>query len=115
MVQTIDEAIGHRQAHTEHNEAETDEEKSRIDNLVKAVTAADNEIQRLEFWSDIRDAVHKGESQGAMREDDSRWAHGWEGAERHGRGMLSTGDTTVDVRSVSEQRKDEEAPAEKTA
>ncbi|KAI5814804.1 hypothetical protein BZA77DRAFT_388866 [Pyronema omphalodes] len=43
----------------------------KTENLKKATAAADAEVKRLEFWSDIKDIVRKGESAGAVGE-------GWE-------------------------------------
>ncbi|KAB8576216.1 hypothetical protein FH972_025744 [Carpinus fangiana] len=85
MMSNIDAADGHRKEHEDMDEPEGDEERQRIDNLLKAVEAADRQIQRLEYWSDIQDAVNKGESQGAVGSGDG-WMSGWEGLDNSGPG-----------------------------
>ncbi|KUJ11989.1 uncharacterized protein LY89DRAFT_624284 [Mollisia scopiformis] len=50
--------------------------KRRYDNLEAAVQHADEEVKRLEFWSDVKDMAEKGETKGAVDESqgwDSRW------------------------------------------
>ncbi|KAK5070541.1 hypothetical protein LTS08_004463 [Lithohypha guttulata] len=42
----------HREQHDAEDRPEGDEEKRRIDNLLKAAEAANQEIQGLEYWSD---------------------------------------------------------------
>jgi hypothetical protein len=48
-------------------------EKRRLDNLEAAVKHADEEVKRLEFWSDVKDMAEKGETKGAVDE-----AQGWD-------------------------------------
>lgn len=50
--------------------------KQRLENLEEAVKHADDEVKKLEFWSDVKDMTAKGEVKGAMDEShgwDSRW------------------------------------------
>lgn len=71
--QAIDAASAHREEHGRQKKAEDEEEKRKIDNLERARQAADQELQDLEYWSDIKDSVRKGESSGAASS-----AHGWD-------------------------------------
>lgn len=52
-------------------------EKRRIDNLEAALKAADEEVKRLEFWSDIKNVAEQGETKGAVDEsqgsDQTKW------------------------------------------
>ncbi|KAK6387222.1 hypothetical protein LTS17_000488 [Exophiala oligosperma] len=52
LKKTTDHARRHRQKHEDEKRPESDEESRRIDNLVKAVDAANAQIGGLEFWSD---------------------------------------------------------------
>ncbi|KAI9715541.1 MAG: hypothetical protein M1828_000793 [Chrysothrix sp. TS-e1954] len=83
MVRKIDAASDHRNEHQRRQEPEHKDEKGSIDNLQRAIEAADKEIQRLEFWSDIKDAVSKGESVGAAAVGKG-WGHGWQGVDQSG-------------------------------
>lgn len=83
MTQKIDGASQHRKEHEKHHEAESEEEKRKIDNLVKGAQAADAEVRKLEYWSDIRDMVRDGEVIGATDEAQG-WDHGWQGIDQSG-------------------------------
>jgi len=83
MTQKIDAASDHRADHKRRHEVEEVLEKERLDNLIRAAKAADAEVRKLEYWSDIRDMVNKGESFGATEEAHG-WEHGWEGVDRSG-------------------------------
>lgn len=83
MMRKIDDAERHRQDHLARDEEESESERQRIDNLLQAVEAADHQIQHLEFWSDIRDAVNRGESHGAV-DKGAGWQKDWEGLDSSG-------------------------------
>merc|ERR1712225_219699 len=42
--------------------------KRRLENLEAAVKHADEEVKKLEFWSDVKDMAEKGETKGAVDE-----------------------------------------------
>lgn len=69
-------------ASEENDVAETDHidpaKKRRLENLEAAVKHADEEVQRLEFWSDVKDMAEKGETVGAVDENKG-WDQGWSG------------------------------------
>ncbi|KAH7356613.1 hypothetical protein BKA65DRAFT_392954 [Rhexocercosporidium sp. MPI-PUGE-AT-0058] len=66
---------------TEENEkSEKDEvdptKQRRLENLEAAVKHADEEVKKLEFWSDVKDMAEKGETKGAVDESQG-WDQGW--------------------------------------
>ncbi|KAG4417715.1 hypothetical protein IFR04_009154 [Cadophora malorum] len=52
--------------------------KRRLENLEAAVKHADEEVKKLEFWSDVKDMAEKGETKGAVDESQG-WDQGWSG------------------------------------
>ncbi|KAF2840146.1 hypothetical protein M501DRAFT_1015223 [Patellaria atrata CBS 101060] len=83
----FDAATRHRKKHEEREEEEDAIERKRIDNLLRAVEAADDEAKKLEYWSDIRGMVRKGEVAGAADEDHG-WHHGWQGVDNSAPGAI---------------------------
>lgn len=55
-------------------EEQKSEPQRKIESLAAAVKHAEEEVRRLEFWSDVRDMADKGETHGAVDE-----AQGWDG------------------------------------
>ncbi|KAK4981359.1 hypothetical protein LTR66_010055 [Elasticomyces elasticus] len=84
LMHRFDAASRHRHEHTQSERAESDEEKRRIDNLLRAVRVADEEVKRLEYWSDIRSMARHGEILGATDESRGWSAHGWQGLDSSG-------------------------------
>ncbi|KAK6076125.1 meiotically up-regulated 65 protein [Seiridium cupressi] len=66
---------------------ETEEEKSKLENKAKnlavAIKHADEEVRRLEYWSDVKDMAEGGEAAGAVA-DDKGWEERWGGIDRSG-------------------------------
>ena len=58
----FDAVSSHRYQHLEQGEPEGDEEERQIDYLLKAIRAADEQVQELEFWSDVKAMAGEGES-----------------------------------------------------
>lgn len=68
--------------------------KARIErkreNLAAAITHADEELRKLEYWSDIKGMAEKGESGGAVNPGKG-WAADWEGLDQSGpKGALTS-------------------------
>lgn len=84
LMEEVHAASAHREEHTAQAKPESDREKSRIDNLLKAVDAADREVRRLEYWSDIRRMVRKGETEGPTDNSSSWPSKDWQGLEASG-------------------------------
>ncbi|KAI0881715.1 uncharacterized protein GGS22DRAFT_171677 [Annulohypoxylon maeteangense] len=53
------------------------------ENLVAAIKHADEELRRLEYWSDIKDMAESGESRGAV-DCGKGWDRTWEGLDNSG-------------------------------
>lgn len=54
-----------------------DRSKKRVGNLEAALVHADEEVQRLEYWSDVKNMAERGHTKGAVDESqgwDSQWA-----------------------------------------
>ncbi|TVY56787.1 Meiotically up-regulated gene 65 protein [Lachnellula cervina] len=63
----------------EQNKLHVDDEykKNRLENLGAALKHADEEVRKLEFWSDVKAMAEKGHTKGAVDKSqgwDSRWA-----------------------------------------
>ncbi|OBT79354.1 hypothetical protein VF21_01916 [Pseudogymnoascus sp. 05NY08] len=58
--------------------AEDDKRKERLNHLLKAVEAADGEVKRLEYWSDIKGVTEEGMAKGAVDEEQG-WDPAWTG------------------------------------
>lgn len=78
-------ASAHREAHQDRDQPESSAESRKIDNLLNALHAADEECRQLEYWSDIRHVTRRGDSLGAVDESHG-WGHGWEGLDDSGPG-----------------------------
>ena len=83
MIRKIDAASDHREEHKRKQEPEGQGEKQKIDDLLKAVKAADKQIQQLEYWSDIKATVQAGTSISAAAEK-SGWSEAWQGVDKSG-------------------------------
>ncbi|ATZ49254.1 hypothetical protein BCIN_04g04240 [Botrytis cinerea B05.10] len=58
-------------------------QRQRAKNLEAALKAADEEVKRLEYWSDVRRMAEKGETIGAV-DDEKGWDGNWEGLDGSG-------------------------------
>lgn len=82
-MKTFDAAKDHREEHKERGEPENEAEEHRINNLLKAVEAADAECKKLEYWSDIRKLAQNGDAANAT-DPASGWDSRWEGLDGSG-------------------------------
>ncbi|KAK5661282.1 hypothetical protein OQA88_11176 [Cercophora sp. LCS_1] len=57
--------------------------RKKVDNLAAAVKHADEEVRRLEYWSDVKGVVGEAESKGAVDKGQG-WDEGWQGLDRSG-------------------------------
>lgn len=68
----------------ENSEKEVDPSKrKRLENLEAAVKHADEEVRKLEFWSDVKDMAERGETVGAMDKSQG-WDTSWAGLDASG-------------------------------
>lgn len=88
LMERFEEASHHRDEHVERGETEDDTEKRLIDNLLKALEAADDQVKKLEYWSDIRDIARESDTLSAVGSAHG-WGHEWQGV--HGSGPGSPG------------------------
>lgn len=84
-MEKCDAASRHRDEHLKHGKDEGPLEKRRIDNLMRAIKAADDQVKKLEYWSDQRMLVHEGHA-GTAPDDDEGWTHEWQGLDNSGPG-----------------------------
>ena len=83
LMRTFDAAKGHREEHKEKGEPENEAEQAMINNLLKAIEAADSECKKLEYWSDIRRLAVEGVA-GQATDASYGWDHAWEGLDNSG-------------------------------
>jgi hypothetical protein len=75
------------EAQREHVEGKKDPDPAkvrRLDNLEAVVKHADEEVKRLEFWSDVKDIAESGVTKGALDEDQGWDDSKWTGLDRSG-------------------------------
>lgn len=102
MLERITSASDHRDEHQRRDEAESDKEKKKIDNLLRATTAAEEQIRALEYWSDIRDVVQKGGTISGVDEE-SGWGRGWQGLDVSGASQAEVPETDDHGRIVQKE------------
>jgi hypothetical protein len=83
LMRTFGAAKDHREEHEKNGKPEDDAEERRIDNLLKAVEAADQECKKLEYWSDIRKLAVEGVA-GEATDPSYGWDQKWEGLDNSG-------------------------------
>ncbi|KAJ8112666.1 hypothetical protein OPT61_g5013 [Boeremia exigua] len=83
LMDTFDAAKTHREEHKSQGKPEGEAEARRINNLLKAVEAADVECKKLEYWSDIRELAVEGKAGNAAAEA-SGWDEKWQGVDDSG-------------------------------
>ncbi|KAF2154985.1 hypothetical protein K461DRAFT_276164 [Myriangium duriaei CBS 260.36] len=66
LVDELNKVASHRQDHKAQGKEEGDRESRRIDYLLKASSAADKQVKKLEYWSDVRHMVRDGKTTGGV-------------------------------------------------
>ncbi|KAK4230241.1 putative PEX23-like peroxisomal biogenesis factor 23-like protein [Podospora fimiseda] len=61
----------------------SEEVRRRADNIAEAVKHADEEVRRLEYWSDVKGMAEEGESTGAV-DKKKGWDPSWQGVDNSG-------------------------------
>ena len=106
LMEEVNAASDHREEHQESGKDENPAEKQRTDSLLQAIDAADQQVKRLEYWSDIRKVARKGETGGAV-DDTERWpSKAWQGLDDSGAGNAIGSDAKEDGMSPQELQKD---------
>ncbi|KAI5922734.1 hypothetical protein F4810DRAFT_701615 [Camillea tinctor] len=67
----------------EHNKGKSAEAQRKAESLAGAIKHADEEVRRLEYWSDIKGMAESGESGGAV-DCNKGWDSGWKGLDSSG-------------------------------
>jgi len=83
LMDRFETARGDRAAHRKEDHTEDGAEKRRIDNLLKAIEAADSECKKLEYWSDIRNLTNEGKA-GNATDPSMGWDGKWQGLDGSG-------------------------------
>ncbi len=83
LMDRFDTAKDQREKYKMENKAESQNEKQRINNLLKAIEAADCECKKLEYWSDIKNLVEAGKA-GTATDPSSGWNKDWQGLDLSG-------------------------------
>lgn len=78
-----DEATDHRKQLIDEGKEEDSLETRRIENLHAAIKHADEEVRRLEFWSDVKEMAHTGNTKGAV-DVEQGWDESWTGLDNSG-------------------------------
>lgn len=83
LMDRFDAAKDHRKEHEKEGKVESEAEERRINNLLKAVEAADSECKKLEYWSDIKNLAEEGKA-GEATEPSRGWDEKWQGLDGSG-------------------------------
>ena len=73
LLKIFDEAVDEQKRDADSKTAPDPAKQRRLENLEAALHHADEEVKKLEFWSDIKDMAEKGETKGAVDE-----CQGWD-------------------------------------
>jgi hypothetical protein len=68
LIKIFNEASEQQKAEIDNEKNEDSTKKRQYDNLQAAVKHAEEEVRKLEFWSDVKDMAEKGETKGAVDE-----------------------------------------------
>jgi hypothetical protein len=58
--------------------------RERREHLAAAIREADEEVRKLAYWSDVKEMVEKGESKGAVDEENGWSPEDWQGVDQSG-------------------------------
>ncbi|KAK4104184.1 hypothetical protein N658DRAFT_466175 [Parathielavia hyrcaniae] len=80
LTEVYHHAVGRQEKDKEAKDSEGDR---RVKNLEEAVRHADEEVRRLEYWSDVKGIANEGESKGAVDQGQG-WDETWQGVDNSG-------------------------------
>jgi hypothetical protein len=78
LLKIFDEATDEQKRDADSETAPDPSKQRRFENLEEALHHADEEVKKLEFWSDIKDMAERGEIKGAVDESQG-WDKTWIG------------------------------------
>jgi hypothetical protein len=96
-------AAAHRDEHVKRGEPEDEHEKKSIDNLLRAVEAADEQCKRLEFWSDFRSVAQDGGVLGAA-DHSHKVDHEWKEAAQDGSDSNESSQSHIGMTNKGKER-----------
>ncbi len=77
LIRESESASSQREEHAQRGKNESADEQKRIDNVLQAVKAAEEQVKKLEFWSDVRDLTRDGQLY-EVAEFKDEWEHNWQ-------------------------------------
>lgn len=83
LMDRFEAARAHRDEHKKEDRPEGEAEQRRIDNLLRAIEAADSECKKLEYWSDIKNLAEEGKA-GNATDLSKGWDEKWQGLDGSG-------------------------------
>jgi ATP-dependent Lon protease len=83
LLKIFNEALDAREQDREAKKEEDPRKLQKLDHLAEAVKHADEEVKKLEFWSDIKVIAESGATKGAVDEAQG-WGEKWTGLDRSG-------------------------------
>jgi hypothetical protein len=92
LMKNFDEAL-------EKEKGDGESMKKRAESLEAAVKAADEEVKRLEYWSDVKEMAESGTTKGAV-DSGQGWRGNWEGADNSGPKDVISDAKLMDVNGV---------------
>ncbi|KAL2159108.1 hypothetical protein VTH06DRAFT_2867 [Thermothelomyces fergusii] len=81
LTEAYDQSVAEQKAAKERNDPELDR---RVENLAAAVEHADEEVRRLEYWSDVKGMAEEGESKAAVDPNQGWDSRTWQGVDNSG-------------------------------
>jgi hypothetical protein len=78
LLKIFDEAVDEQKKSADSEKEPDPAKQRRLDNLEAAVQHADEEVKKLEFWSDVKDMAERGETKGAV-DASQGWDKTWIG------------------------------------
>jgi hypothetical protein len=82
LTEVYDKTAAEQQKQKETNKTNAELDR-RVTNLGAAVKHADEEVRRLEYWSDVKGIANEGESKGAVDRGQG-WDESWRGVDKSG-------------------------------
>lgn len=101
LLHVCNAASEHRGEHEERHRPEDDGEERRIDSLLKAVNAADEQVKRLEYWSDVKNVAGTGSGKELAHQEPECQALD---------GSRSAEEKELNVKAIEKATEDEDEP-----
>lgn len=103
LLDTFAKASDHLKNRIDGEEETGDVERRRVDSLEKALRVADEQVRRLEYWSDVKEMAQDGETQGAV-DPVQEWGPEWQGVDTSQPEKVGTPQEGPQPESVNSQK-----------